>query len=549
MANVLDGFPLSPAGIVVIGEKLSLLVEADQFFAGQVTVTFRAFFTDASGVDQAFSFTEILPATNAPPKTDTSTLKSSRIAWTANLAKGARKDAEAQPCGVIFTVSGTDDTGRSVAAQSSDKIIIKPIVITKDPKLTRIMVHEFSRIKTPVDVSDIDPFQFDEAPLQAYIDNMSVEQKKLLLNRKVSTPGGRLVVFVTIYRQKPLRMCADFSPGLGSAHPNATFSVFHCQGPDNDVTLVCHTEHFLVNLRNGPTNNWLHSPQRGKAASVWLKKNNTAPPLFKIGAIFPRAFCDGVIWSRIFTAAGRDIMRGNTLHGMLNTKGCWMLFRNFNWPVDKAVQFDLIYRKTFRPTFNYTLLDNTLSLPENGYDAPIDLAEPPVRSDSLDKFMAFDKNVAYLWFFHEIVGIKYFSETWRFGHGRFVHDFRTHGKIFNKDFLLSRVDRAPKFNLADEGTFAYHDDQQRLSDDAEAAKTLDPVARRNRKAFVPDNTLFRTNALGFQTAEGFLPPANGNFGNLAPAQVDRFTYADLHMYTEDDVDIRQVTKNYTEPGD
>ncbi|MEA3154390.1 MAG: hypothetical protein QOK44_1979 [Betaproteobacteria bacterium] len=548
MANAAaDALPLSPDGIVVVGEKLSLFVEAEQFFSPQVTVTFRAFFTDSSGADKELTFTESLVAANAPPRSSTSTLKASRIAWVANLDKGKRKDAEARDCVVIFTVSGTNADGRRVIAKSSDKIIIRPILITKDPKLTRIMVHEFSRIKTPVDVNDIDPFQFDEAPLQAYIDALSVQQKKMLLNRKVSTPGGRLVVFLTVYRQKRLRMCADFGPGNGSAHPNATFSVFHCQGPGKDVTLVCHTEHFLLNLFNGPTNQWLHAPQKGKAAKDWLKKSNTAPPLFKIGSMLPQTFCDGVLWSRIFTASGQDIMRGNTMHGMINTIGCWMLFRNFNWPVEKAVQFDRLYRKTYRPGFRFGALEAALKLPENGYDAPDDPTD--VRSGSFNKFMAFDKNIAYLWFFHEVVGVKYFSELWRFGHERFVHDFRTHGKIFNNDFLLSRRDNAPRFNLPDEGTFAFHDHIQRQEADAEAAKKLDPVARRNAKRFVPDNTLWRNNALGFKTAEGFLPVANGIFGNLAPAQVDRFTWADLHVYAEDDVDITRVTSNYKEAAD
>lgn len=546
MANkALDGFPLSPAGIVVIGEKLSLLVDAEQFFSGPVVVTFRAFFTDENNVDQAFSFTETLTAVNAPPRKPGATLKSSRIAWTANLAKGTRKDAEATACGVIFTVSGTDAGGQPVAAQSTDKIIIKPILITKEPKLRRIMVHEFSRPKNPARPDDPDPFEFNPAPLQTYIDGLSVQQKKMLLNRKVSTPGGRLVVFITVYRQKPLRMSADFGAGSGSAHPNATFSVFHCDGPDKDVTLVCHTEYFLLNLANGPTKIWLHSPQKGKAAKDWLKKSNLAPPLFKIGAMFPQPFCDGVMWSRIFTASGRDIMRGNTMHGLINTIGCWMLFRNYNWPRSKEAQFDTIYRKTLRPkTFAET--DAELARPEIGYDAVFDPAG--LQSTSRAKFFSFDRNSAYLWFWHEIVGLKYFSDRWRFDNERFAHDFQTHGRIFNKSFLFSRADNT-LFNAPDEGTFGYHDVVQRQKADADAAKKLDPVARKKAKKFVPDNSLFTNNALGFKTAQGFLPLANGNFGNLAAAQVDQFTYADLHVYAEDDVDITRVTKNYTEPGD
>ncbi len=548
MANaVIDVLQLSPDGIVVLQERLSLFVEAEQFFSPQVTVTFRAFFTDTGGTNRDFTFSESLVAVNAAPRTPGSTLKASRIAWVANLDKGKRKDAEGRACTVIFTVNGTDADGRRVVAQSSDKIIIRPILITQDPKLTRIMVHEFSRIKTPVDLNDNDPFQFDEAPLRAYLDSLSPQQKKMLLNRKVSAPGGRLVAFLTVYRQKPLRMCADFGPGRGSAHPNASFSVFHCQGPDKDVTLICHTEHFLVNLTNGPTNQWLHSPQKGKAAKDWLKKSNPAAPEFKIGAMLPQTFCDGVLWSRIFTASGQDIMRGNTMHGMINTIGCWMLFRNFNWPVDKVVQFDRLYRKTFRPKFDYGALTTELARPENGYDAPDDPAN--VVSSSLDKCMAFDRNSSYLWFFHDVVGVKYFSERWRFGFSRFVTDFRVHGKIFSKTFPLSKKDASPRFGLSDEGTFAFHDSIQRQQADAAVAKTLDPAARKNLQPFVPGNSLFRKNALGFQTAEGFLPTSNGIFGNLTKAQVDRFTWTDLHVYAEDDVDITRVSTNYTEKGD
>jgi hypothetical protein len=532
MANtILDFLELSPDGVVVLKEQLSLLVDAEQFFEGDVTVTFRGFFTDDAGADQEITFSEALKAVNAPAR-GTANLKTSRIAWVANLGKGANPDAERHACTVIFTVSGVGVDGRRVTAQSGDKIIVRPIGITTDPRLTRIMVHEFSRAKAAPAAGDDDPFEFDPAPVQAYVDSLAPQQKKLLLNLKPAKPEGRLVVLITLCKQKPLRMCADFGPGNGSAHPNATFSVFHCQGPDKDVTLVCHTEHFLLNLTNGRTNTWIHTAQKGKAASVWLKKSNPAPPEFKIGSMLPQGMCDGVIWSRVFTAGGQDIMLGNTMHGFINTIGCWMLFRNYNWPVDKAARFDRIYRKLLRIDNSGKSCIPELAKPENGYDAPVDPTN--TVSSSLAKFAAFDMNFAYHWFFHDVVGIKYISDRWRFALARRVNDFRTHGKTFFNRFPLDKIDRSPQFNLPDEGTRAYHDSVQR---------------QRDERGFVPDDTLWRTNALGFKASEGFLPQKNGIFANLTAADMARFTWADLYVYAEDDVDITKLTANYTEKED
>ncbi|MFL6393018.1 MAG: hypothetical protein ACJ71E_13340 [Nitrososphaeraceae archaeon] len=551
MANpILDLLELSPDGIVTLGEKVSLLVDAEQFFEPDVTVAFRAFFTDDAGADKEITFRETLVAEPVQPTPPGATLKRSRIAWPANLGKGKNKDAERHSCTVIFTVNGVGVDGRRIVAKSLNKIIIRPILITKDPRLTRIMVHEFSKPKTNPDPADDDPFEFDPAPLQAHIDGMSPEQKKLLLNTKVAKPAGRLVVLITLYAKKPeLRMRADFSGDTACARPNATFSVFHCQGPEKDVTLVCHTEHFLLNLNFGPCNTWLHAPQSGKPASEWLKKSNTTPPKFRIGSMLPQDMCDGVIWSRIFTADGADIMPGNTMHGVINTKGCWMLFRNYNWPADKLATFDRIFRKIHRVQKSDKPTIDALAAPDVGYDVR-DRDPQGQRSTSFFKFIAFDRNSAYIWFFHDVVGIKYFADSWQFlPKIRFVNEFRTHGKIFASTFPRSKIDDAPKFNTPEEGTLAYHDNVQRRADDAEAARKLSPADRRNFKPFVVDDTLWGQNALGFKAADGFIPQRNGLFANLPKADAERFTWADLYVYKEDNVDIVRLTANYAEPGD
>ena len=96
----------------------------------------------------------------------------------------------------------------------------------------------------------------------------------------------------------------------------------------------------------------------GRKPNQWLSKATDAPKLFKIAALEPSSQCDGVMWSVILEAAtGDNIMPGNSLHGMINTAGCWMLFRNFNWPRTEIVnkpgvlvtdELDRIYRKVHR---------------------------------------------------------------------------------------------------------------------------------------------------------------------------------------------------------
>jgi len=538
-----DFLPLAPDGVTVLGDRMLLYVEAEEVFVPPVRVNFKAFFTDPNGQSREITFQENLTAEPSETRDPNSSKKACRIAWDVNLQ--GDKDAEQSDCTVIFTVHGEAESGRRLVALSQDKIIIRPILLTTNPKLTRIMFHEFSRPKVSPPPGDEDPFEFDPQAVQTYLNTLSPQQKKLLLNYTVNKPVGQLVVFITLYAQKPLRMCADYcDKGVKCARPNATFSVFHCRGPEINPVLVCHTEYFLVNLFNPDTNAWVHGVQKGKPAREWLRKSNPQPPRFRIGSILPQRMCDGVIWSRIFTPEGKDIMPGNTLHGMINTIGCWMLFRNYNWPIDKVKAFDRIYRHLLRALGPSGKAKVIAALAKEGYDAPKDPAAG--LSGSPSKFMSFDRNFAYLWFFHEIVGIKYFSSQIEWASVRDVNDFRPHGRIFSNDFSLDKVDASPQFNMPDEEQFAYHDSVQRVKDDAKKLKGLDPEARKAFKKFVPDNTLWRQNAMGFQTAEGFLPQT---FGNMTKDQAERFTWADLYVYAEDNVDITKLKTNYSEPGD
>ena len=633
---------LFAGGIAFIDEDVFLYVEADDFFAPDVLVNFQGTHQGSSSAPSTVAFSEKLTAqqsTLRDPK-KAKGQKATRIPWKVNINKNPNfKDTTVI---LTFTVTGKSIAGPTMVAGTQDKIVIGALRVTQDPKLTRIMVHEFAK---PSGSS----FVFDPAPLEAYLGSLTGEQKRTLFKHAIAKPQGRLIVFITIYPKKDLRMNADYCEQTKDGtrlprhcvRPNATFSVFHCFDPiKGGVTLVCHTEHFLLNLKNwlgttksdgtprvDPRDTWIeiHKKQNGKQPNDWLKKSNSNPIQYKIASEFPQEAKggrtnDGVIWNRLFTPKGRDIMTGNTLHGMINTVGCWMLFRNYNWPRSISDRLDLILRRDLRGRMSASsspaarckvgarIASNLAAV---GYDAlsPLPIAASPAgaseshllvtittlvphgfglgdcivisgvgvsgyngtfpvaavlsptqftfkiappslppsgggtcaslksRSTSINKFLNFDVNFAYVWFFHEIVGIKYFSDRHSFGDPSFgsrsINEktaIDCHKDPFEKTFPPDQVDQHPAFNLPEEGTFAFHDSGQR--------KFVD-------HSFQVNDSLWRDNALGFRTASGFIPHGK-EFADL-PGQIDSLAWADVYLYREDDVDVNKLTtKNYSE---
>ena len=148
-----------------------------------------------------------------------------------------------------------------------------------------------------------------------------------------------------------------------------------------------------------------------------------------------------------------------------------MLFRNYNWPKSVAHNFDSVIACGDGPTTRgrrpLTGSATTLSRLESvtdpagqKYDFSNRAAPPAGQSSSFQKFIAFDKNFAHLWFFHEIVGIKYFSSTLthtakryvKDRSVRFIHDRNPHGSVFENTFPLAEAGRPPSFNLPEEGS-------------------------------------------------------------------------------------------------
>jgi hypothetical protein len=229
---------------------------------------------------------------------------------------------------------------------------------------------------------------------------------------------------------------------------NSSFSVFRCAGPKKDVTLVCHTEHFLMNPYN--TREVFKGSNGNKKSPDWLSKSNDAPPRFMVQVGMP-AFGEsfnfyGAMWHQVLKGDGTNLMKGNFMHSMINTNGCWMLFRNWNYPVKMRERLSTEGIMSFRwpgawdgplkgGTRGTVLHPDTL-LQQVGYVSlglnDLDTGKNDLLSSRM-KFFMYDRNFAATWFAHDVLGIRYWggSDT--------LNDYRTHGLGSDADLLTFPV--------------------------------------------------------------------------------------------------------------
>lgn len=508
----------------VVGDSMDLYVEADDHFVSDVSVSFAASVQDdETKTEDIVFFEETLKAVvtpvrkpNAPP-----TVKASLITWKVNVAKDTR--FRGRTATLTFVVEGAGVKGNSVHAVSSNELQIVSIGVTDNKACLRIMLHEF-----PVDVLGL--LVVDRERLFAVVEALSVQQRRLLLSHAKATPQGRLVVFITRMASGDRTMHADFGAGTGtSVQPNASFAVFACRDLTKEgITLVCFTEHFLINTANGPTRALLASTQDGKPPAGWRSVDNPKPVQFRIASQLPGHDNDGVMWSCLYAANGKNVMKHNTIHGMINTIGCWMLFRNFNWPREQATGFQRVYtrlrntlavlrRAKFKGRMHPSMqIPATAELVTLGYDA---ITPTPGESTSFDKFYLFDRNFAYLWFFHDIVGIRYFARglDW-YSERRIANDRDVTGLTLRATFPLAEAGKATPTNTAAEGDCTTHDVDYRAKFDLKTAPVV-PI----------DNSLWQKNVLGFAASTTFIP-ARGRYGDLTAAELASCAWADVYLY-------------------
>lgn len=492
-----------PEQIAVGGEIVPLELEAEGAFVGNVDIRFSVFVVggaigDATRpLEEKARFQKSLPVASSAPVAG-SALVRSIVNWPVDIPS----DLVSQLCVVKFYAAGSDGT-RTLRTRALNQLRVVPIVVTDHPDLKAIMIHEFSK-------ADGNSFVFDPAPLQQIIDGLSVEQKKLLATYDIGSAKGRLVVFITFQPGATRLMFADNCSGSPvSVHANAGFSVFACRGPGEMVTLACHTDHFVVNMDNRrgtakvpDTQNIFTGSQGGKRPDDWLAPDNATPPKF-MAASHCAAFTDGVIWSRLFALTGkngapRDVMLGNSIHGILNTIGCWMLFRNYNWPIAKRIELFRIYTRFTRAGASAATVAAQLANPNVGYNVP---------SVSFNKYLFFDLNYAYNFFFRDLVGVSFFSSSSQF-YQSFSNLHETHGRTFSNTFQQANVLTGNQF----------HD------------TTRAPAGLRQPGGpGDPGDLQWRANVLGFRTAKGFLADAEWQT-NVTLSRLQDRSWADWYFF-------------------
>ena len=519
--------------LMVEGAEVPIYFEVDDLLPSTVFVDFLVHYEDQEGNLHRKELHETLPCerVNLRDLVNAKAFYAFQVKWKVNL----QNDSEVRErlVRINFRVRGEGVTTKQrILVDSPDSIGVAAIDITNHPALTRIMLHEFATLERQPS-NDIRS-TFDPSDLRTHLSTLSVQQKQLLVKLALQNPRGRLVVFITLYPRKHLRMNADLCDlsGIGVA-ANAMFSVFFCRDnvkltvpstSTSAITLICHTQYFVLDLVNPKTREWITKRvYDGRKPNEWLNKKTPRPIQFMIAAVQPSSMCDGVIWNTLYeVATGNNIMPGNSLHGMINTKGCWMLFRNFNWPIALRDELEKAYLKVERAGQGKNAV--IAALTRVGYDIKPGEA-PPGFSSSYDKYCQYDRNWAYQWFFHEVVGIKYFGDTDTWGNKKTVNDFNVHGHERIKTFPLSEAGKKPDYNLEEEKDFAYHDFD-------------------NRKLGIGPN-LFRENVLGIKTAADF---AKELHNKLTPAQLSSFCWADVFFYKEDGVNAETLTEKDVKEG-
>jgi hypothetical protein len=513
--------------LTVEGATVPVYVEMAEEVEPRIEVDLVVSYTDGNGRDRTVTRRRSSTVRRVPLRSleQATGLVAYEVDWTADL----EQDSELRERLVLvqFRMRGRSTATRAlVSAWSPDHVGVVGIDITTLPALTRIMRHEFASPQAAQGGGKGEVF--DPSAARAHLMSLSVQQRQLLVTRALRYPSGTLVVLITLYTpDRARRMHADFFDSSGAVVvPNASFTVFFCRDSPavpasarstSAVTLVCHTRNFVVNTVNSPTQRWISTrTYGGRKPNEWLAKTNGRPVRFLIAAVQPSHTFHHVVWHTIYEAgSGNPLMPGNGLHGMINTQGCWMLFRNFNWPQAFRPALEKVYLQTERPGRGRAAV--IAGLVAAGYR--VKAADPPAGfSSSYDKFLKYDRNWAYQWFTHEIVGVKYFADTDPWGSKAPVNDFNVHGSEPATTFPLSEAGKRPEYNLGDEGKLAYHDGEH-------PKMPIGPG-------------LFRPNALGFQTASEFAPDLKIR---LSPSALARCAWAEVYFYKEDDLDAHALT--------
>lgn len=503
------------------GEDIHLGFTAGEYFLGDITLVFSVYEVNDDGTTGPlkYSFEEPVTATKVEHETN----KVSAVEWNVNLRQ---TDLNHGTYRVLVKAIGDSESGQQIVCSLSNSVLVTEIVITDDPALRLIMAHEFvidGGNQINYDTGKSEPvFHFDDAPLRHLIRELTPQQKHLLATYPLNGREGRLVVFATFQPgiPHPRYMYADFDENWPTCvYANANLAVFACR-PKKPPMLVSYTRNTLINTRNEHTTTLFQNNYENKPPAEWLRPTNSNPPRFSVGS-FCTTGTDGVIWSRLFKPSREDAMPHNTIHGMINTRGCWMLFRNYNWPLpDKERERMLaIYLRCYLQ------------------DKKEDRTRRFLGTYRLDKFKFFDVNFAYNFFCRWVVGVKFFSSDAEYFAS--ANMYKTHG-FTREESIPPRDGYVPnEFLTTDEVNpgYLYYDVKYR---------SLAMSDGLSESIFIPGDDLWVKNRLGFQTAKGFLP--EGGWKNpLTEQDVKDRTWSDWFFFKPDNISLTKALEVHMSP--
>ncbi len=407
------------------------------------------------------------------------------------------------------------------------------IVVTSDRGLHEVMIHEFPKPKSSGNYQ-LSNYDLNLDALTAFIARLTPQQVGVLRSYRSSNAfgaDGRLVVFI---QKTSDGLQGSMGGAIGTqdakgVRSNAECAVFWCR-PNEKAMLVAYTQRFWVT-----DDNWPKVKPKRLAPNASLDQCEEKKCVLSVCPMADAAHYS--IWHALSDKGGQNLMHENYIHGLHNTNGCWMWFRNHNWPAKdydrcmEAYVHGQISRNTQGQISYFHKAKYEELLIDIGYYELNDKGVKVVtykhkddpdarRSTCVDKkFRIWDYNYAYCWFCKNIVGVDYMTSE--------------------EDVAKRPIETLPigyfhsAFNVAGDRLYATPPQEQRDSVDQVRGSSLTTTLNTHQTAW-PKASFFQNGAVAnrfLQTNKlGFQPQKKWPMSYKSKVSVPDETWADVLLY-------------------